>query len=177
VANATERRDANLVAAAVLHDTVEDTYDVAADFAVLCANCHRMIHHMDDPSNLSLFRANLSPNKTKRLKPWPFCGTGFAFYRKTRNFRGQNQNHRRMGFSVQHKWDILVFSAMLVTITMTALYLLTDFHRPASRSGRNGPNSVAAKTPLEIAQSQSFPSKTKTSPGRIKCIGSYGCIN
>lgn len=27
-------------------------YDVAADFAVLCANCHRMIHRLPDPSDL-----------------------------------------------------------------------------------------------------------------------------
>jgi len=40
------------------------TYDVAADFAVLCANCHRMIHRTDDPRNLSLFRANLTATKT-----------------------------------------------------------------------------------------------------------------
>ena len=32
------------------------TYDVAADFAVLCANCHRKIHRSDDPSNLKQFR-------------------------------------------------------------------------------------------------------------------------
>ncbi len=31
-------------------------YDVAADFAVLCPNCHRMIHRMDDPSNLERLR-------------------------------------------------------------------------------------------------------------------------
>ena len=27
-------------------------YDVATDFAVLCANCHRTIHRMDDPSDV-----------------------------------------------------------------------------------------------------------------------------
>ena len=31
-------------------------YDVDADFAVLCANCHRMIHRTDDPSDLQSFR-------------------------------------------------------------------------------------------------------------------------
>lgn len=31
-------------------------YDVTADFAVLCANCHRMIHRTDDPSDLQSFR-------------------------------------------------------------------------------------------------------------------------
>lgn len=31
-------------------------YDVATDFAVLCSNCHRMIHRMDDPSDMAGFR-------------------------------------------------------------------------------------------------------------------------
>jgi 5-methylcytosine-specific restriction protein A len=31
-------------------------YDVAADFAVLCANCHRMIHRTADPSDLGALR-------------------------------------------------------------------------------------------------------------------------
>jgi 5-methylcytosine-specific restriction enzyme A len=39
------------------------TYDVAADFAVLCANCHRMIHRSPDPSNLAQFRALVQSNK------------------------------------------------------------------------------------------------------------------
>jgi 5-methylcytosine-specific restriction protein A len=34
-------------------------YDVLTDFAVLCANCHRMIHRTDDPSDLNAFRALL----------------------------------------------------------------------------------------------------------------------
>jgi hypothetical protein len=46
-----------------LEEGVAVTYDVAADFAVLCANCHRMIHRSDDPSNLALFRGNLPSNK------------------------------------------------------------------------------------------------------------------
>ena len=41
-----------------------NSHNVAADFAVLCANCHRMIHRTDDPSNLSLFRGNLAATKT-----------------------------------------------------------------------------------------------------------------
>jgi predicted HNH restriction endonuclease len=49
---------------AALEEGVAVAYDVAADFAVLCANCHRMIHRTDDPSNLSLFRAKLTSNKT-----------------------------------------------------------------------------------------------------------------
>jgi predicted HNH restriction endonuclease len=36
---------------------------LAEDFAVLCANCHRMIHRSDDPSNLSLFKKNLAAIK------------------------------------------------------------------------------------------------------------------
>jgi predicted HNH restriction endonuclease len=40
------------------------TYDVAADFAVLCANCHRMIHKSDDPSDLNKFRDMVQSNKT-----------------------------------------------------------------------------------------------------------------
>jgi 5-methylcytosine-specific restriction enzyme A len=44
---------------ASLEERVAVTYDVAADFAVLCANCHRTIHRSDDPSNLVLFRESL----------------------------------------------------------------------------------------------------------------------
>jgi 5-methylcytosine-specific restriction enzyme A len=33
------------------------SYDVATDFAVLCANCHRMIHRTADPSDIEGFRA------------------------------------------------------------------------------------------------------------------------
>ena len=35
-----------------------------ADFAVLCANCHRMIHRTDDPSDLAAFRAHLAKQRT-----------------------------------------------------------------------------------------------------------------
>jgi hypothetical protein len=31
-------------------------YDLKNSFAVLCANCHRMIHRMEDPSDLKAFR-------------------------------------------------------------------------------------------------------------------------
>lgn len=31
-------------------------YDVATDFAVLCPNCHRMIHRMDNPSDMEALR-------------------------------------------------------------------------------------------------------------------------
>ena len=49
---------------ATLEEGVAITYDVAADFAVLCANCHRMIHRSDDPSNLSKFREIVQSNKS-----------------------------------------------------------------------------------------------------------------
>jgi 5-methylcytosine-specific restriction protein A len=52
----------HLRAIATLEEGIAVTYDVAADFAVLCANCHRMIHRSDDPSNLALFRASLASN-------------------------------------------------------------------------------------------------------------------
>jgi 5-methylcytosine-specific restriction protein A len=42
---------------AMLEEGVPVKYDVAADFAVLCSNCHRMIHRFVDPSNLLKFRA------------------------------------------------------------------------------------------------------------------------
>ncbi len=35
------------------------SYDIATDFAVLCPNCHRMIHRMDDPSSLTDLRGIL----------------------------------------------------------------------------------------------------------------------
>ena len=46
-----------------LEEGVAVTYDVAADFAVLCANCHRMIHKSDNPSNLKQFRQLVQSNK------------------------------------------------------------------------------------------------------------------
>jgi 5-methylcytosine-specific restriction enzyme A len=41
---------------ATLEEGVPVKYDVAADFAVLCSNCHRMIHRFADPSDLVAFR-------------------------------------------------------------------------------------------------------------------------
>ena len=41
---------------ATLEEGMPVKYDVAADFAVLCSNCHRMIHRTDDPSDLAAFR-------------------------------------------------------------------------------------------------------------------------
>lgn len=40
-----------------LEEGVAAHYDVGEDFAVLCANCHRMIHRSGDPSDLAAFRA------------------------------------------------------------------------------------------------------------------------
>ena len=47
-----------------LEEGVAVAYDIAADFAVLCSNCHRMIHRCSDPSNLKLFRDMIAANKT-----------------------------------------------------------------------------------------------------------------
>jgi predicted HNH restriction endonuclease len=33
------------------------TYDIAAEFAVLCLNCHRMSHRYAAPRDLKSFRA------------------------------------------------------------------------------------------------------------------------
>lgn len=43
-----------------LEEGVPVKYDVAADFAVVCSNCHRMIHRLADPSDLAIFRAIIS---------------------------------------------------------------------------------------------------------------------
>jgi 5-methylcytosine-specific restriction enzyme A len=42
---------------ATLEEGVPVKYDLAADFSVLCSNCHRMIHRFIDPSDLAKFRA------------------------------------------------------------------------------------------------------------------------
>lgn len=39
-------------------------YDIASDFAVLCANCHRMIHRSANPSNMTAFRTLVQSNAT-----------------------------------------------------------------------------------------------------------------
>jgi 5-methylcytosine-specific restriction protein A len=39
-----------------LEEGVPIKYDVASEFAVLCANCHRMIHRTKDPSDLESFK-------------------------------------------------------------------------------------------------------------------------
>jgi len=48
---------------ATLEEGVPVTYDVAADFAVLCANCHRMICRGADPSDLVTLRALVQSKK------------------------------------------------------------------------------------------------------------------
>jgi len=47
---------------ATLKEGLPVKYDVAADFAVLCSNCHRMIHRFPDPSDLAKFRAFINAN-------------------------------------------------------------------------------------------------------------------
>jgi 5-methylcytosine-specific restriction protein A len=49
----------HLTPISTLTEGVAVHYNVAMDFAVLCANCHRMIHRTDDPSDLIAFRARL----------------------------------------------------------------------------------------------------------------------
>jgi 5-methylcytosine-specific restriction enzyme A len=49
----------HLKAISTLEEGVAVHYDIAEDFAVLCSNCHRMIHRSLDPSNLAAFRALL----------------------------------------------------------------------------------------------------------------------
>ena len=52
----------HLKAISALEEGVPVPYDVAADFAVLCSNCHRMIHRSPDPSNLAHFRETVQTN-------------------------------------------------------------------------------------------------------------------
>jgi hypothetical protein len=47
-----------------LEEGVAVAYDIAADFAVLCSNRHRMIHRCSDPSNLKLFLDMIAANET-----------------------------------------------------------------------------------------------------------------
>jgi 5-methylcytosine-specific restriction protein A len=42
-----------------LEEGVPIKYDVASDFAVLCANCHRMIHRTEDSSDLEGFKKRI----------------------------------------------------------------------------------------------------------------------
>jgi hypothetical protein len=77
---------------ATLEEGVAVTYDVAADFAVLCANCHRMIHRSADPSNLVLFRENLAPPKTEIHKA--LRGQGILIRRRQVTERGLVRSRR-----------------------------------------------------------------------------------
>ena len=47
----------------MLEEGVPVKYDVAADFAVLCSNCHRMIHRSADPSDLAKFRTFITQDE------------------------------------------------------------------------------------------------------------------
>jgi 5-methylcytosine-specific restriction protein A len=49
----------HLVPLSELKEGIDYTYSVAKDFAVLCANCHRMIHKSDNPSDLETLRLSL----------------------------------------------------------------------------------------------------------------------
>jgi 5-methylcytosine-specific restriction protein A len=44
---------------ATLEEGVPVKYDVAGDFAVLCSNCHRMIHRFPNPSDIVNFRLSI----------------------------------------------------------------------------------------------------------------------
>ena len=43
----------HLVPIASLGQGTTVSYDAATDFAVLCSNCHQMIHRLPDPSNVA----------------------------------------------------------------------------------------------------------------------------
>lgn len=51
-------------------ETVE--YDIQKDFSVLCSNCHRMIHRMEEPSDLvglrKILRAQRAIVKAMKLE-------------------------------------------------------------------------------------------------------------
>jgi 5-methylcytosine-specific restriction enzyme A len=47
---------------ATLQEGIPVKYDVAGDFAVLCSNCHRMIHRFPDPSDLDEFKSVIRGN-------------------------------------------------------------------------------------------------------------------
>jgi hypothetical protein len=54
-------------------------YAVAADFTVLCANCHRMIHRSEDPSDLANFVSWFSqPNLESTIPSSAFAIARFA---------------------------------------------------------------------------------------------------
>jgi 5-methylcytosine-specific restriction enzyme A len=49
---------------ATLEEGTPVKYEVAVDFAVLCSNCHRMIHRFSDPSDLVAFRKFINAKAT-----------------------------------------------------------------------------------------------------------------
>ena len=49
----------HLIPLSELKEGMDYTYSVARDFAVLCANCHRMIHRSGNPSDLEALRLSL----------------------------------------------------------------------------------------------------------------------
>ena len=49
----------HLIPLSELKTGMDYTYSVARDFAVLCANCHRMIHKSGNPSDLEALRLSL----------------------------------------------------------------------------------------------------------------------
>lgn len=49
----------HLTPLSTLEEGLSYSYDVGKDFAVLCPNCHRVIHRMDDPSDLEGLKALL----------------------------------------------------------------------------------------------------------------------
>ena len=53
----------HLKAISSLAEGVPIQSDVAADFAVLCSNCHRMIYRCADPSDLKSFRTMVQAKK------------------------------------------------------------------------------------------------------------------
>jgi predicted HNH restriction endonuclease len=53
----------HLKAISTFEEGVAVAYDIAADFAVLCSSCHRMIQRYADPSNLPAFGAVVQSNK------------------------------------------------------------------------------------------------------------------
>lgn len=50
----------HLRAISKLEEGVAVSYDIAADFAVLCSNCHRMIHRSADPSDVAALKAMIA---------------------------------------------------------------------------------------------------------------------
>lgn len=59
----------HLVPLSTLEDGETVTFDPLKDFAVLCPNCHRAIHRMDDPSDLEGLRAILKSGALAPILP------------------------------------------------------------------------------------------------------------